>query len=102
MSVTNMMRCVTEIKFKASPESKRDLQFTFNFVNEFEFSDSWVDLTNQAKITLPKNIYVIDKNGNKLNLGGIEPNKHIDNLYTRGESVSINYGYYTLTLIHIT
>ena len=95
MSVTNMMRCVTEIKFKASPESKRDLQFTFNFVNEFEFSDSWVDLTNQAKITLPKNIYVIDKNGNKLNLGGTEPNKLIDNLFRRGDSVSINYGYYT-------
>lgn len=95
MSGTNMMRCVTEIKFKASPESKRDLQFTFNFVNEFEFSDSWVDLTNQAKITLPKNIYVIDKNGNKLNLGGTEPNKLIDNLFRRGDSVSINYGYYT-------
>jgi len=90
-----MMRCVTEIKFKASAESKRDLQFTFNFVNEFEFSDSWVDLTNQAKITLPKNIYVIDKNGNKLNLGGTEPNKLIDNLFRRGDSVSINYGYYT-------
>ena len=95
MSKTTMMRCVTEIKFKADPSSHRDLQFTFNFVNEFEFSDSWVDLTNQAKITLPKNIYVVDKNGNKLNLGGTEPNKLIDNLFRRGDSVSINYGYYT-------
>ena len=95
MSLTDMVRCVTKITFKADPASHRDLQFTFDFVNQFEFTDSWVDLTNQAKITLPKNIYTIDKNGNKLNLGGTEPNKLIDNLFRRGDSVTINYGYYT-------
>lgn len=90
-----MVRCVTEIKIKADPATNRDLQFTFNFVNEFEFTDSWVDLTNQAKITLPKNIYTVDKNGNRLNLFGTKPNELINNLFRRGDKVSINYGYIT-------
>ncbi len=89
-----MMRCVTEITITASPESHRAFKFTFNFVNNFEAQDTWVDLTNQARIVFPKNIYVNDQ-GFLTNLGGANSQKYIDNLFRRGDSVTINFGYYT-------
>lgn len=92
---TNMVRCVTEVKFKADPNTHRDLAFTFDFINQFESSDTWVDLTNKATLTFPKNIYVRDAQNNLLPLGGTTENKLIDNLFRRGDSISINFGYYT-------
>ena len=90
-----MMRCVTRIDFKSNVDSGRNLAFSFDFVNEFEAQDTWVDLTNQAKIKFPKNIYVRDENNTLIPLGGTNSSKLIDNLFRRGDSVSINFGYYT-------
>jgi hypothetical protein len=92
---TSMVRCVTRIDFKSNINSGRNLAFTFDFVNEFDATDTWVDLTNQAKIKFPKNIYVRDENNNLLPLGGTTNSKLVDNLFRRGDSVSINFGYYT-------
>ena len=92
---TSMVRCVTRIDFKSNIDSGRNLAFTFDFVNEFDATDTWVDLTNQAKIKFPKNIYVRDENNNLLPLGGTTNSKLVDNLFRRGDSVSINFGYYT-------
>jgi len=92
---TNMVRCVTEIGISASPESHRDIKMTFNFVNEFEAADTWVDLTNQARIVFPKNFYVRDEWNRLFPLGGTNSSKYIDYLFRRGDSVTINYGYYT-------
>lgn len=92
--MTTMVRCVTEITITASPESHRAFKFTFNFCNNFEASDTWVDLTNQAKIIFPKNIYVRDQN-QLTPLGGTGTQKLINNLFQRGDSVTINFGYYT-------
>lgn len=92
--MTAMVRCVTEITITASPESHRAFKFTFNFCNNFEALDSWVDLTNQAKIVFPKNIYVRDQN-QLTPLGGTGTQKLINNLFQRGDSVTINFGYYT-------
>jgi len=91
---TTMMRCITVITFEQQGEG-RNQKFTFDFVHEFEVSSSWVDLTNQAKITLPKNIYVKDANGDLLPLGGTGQTKLVDNLFRRGDKVTINFGYYT-------
>lgn len=92
--MTTMVRCVTEITITASPESNRAFKFTFNFCNNFEALDTWVDLTNQAKIVFPKNIYVNDNN-RLIPLGGTNTEKLVNNLFRRGDQVTINFGYYT-------
>ena len=91
-----MFRCVTEITF-VQQGTGRNKTLSFDFVNSFTASDTWVDLTNQAEITLPKNIYARDENGKLFPLGGV--NKNIggfDNsqpLFLRGDKVTINFGY---------
>ena len=94
-----MYRPITEISFEQitqiKGEAARNLKFTFNFVNEFSATDTWVDLTNQAKITFPKNIYVKDqKTGHLMPMGGTQPNLQIKNLFLRGDKVKISYGYW--------
>lgn len=92
---TLMMRPVTVIKFTANPDSGRDIAFTANFCKEVELSDTWVDMTNQAKVTFPKNIYVLDRQNNRLPLGGNNPSKLVDTLFRRGDKISVNLGAYT-------
>jgi len=92
---TLMMRPVTVISFTANPDSGRDIAFTANFCKEVNSTDTWIDLTNEAKIVLPKNIYVVDRQGNRLPLGGNTPSKLVDTLFRRGDSISINLGAYT-------
>jgi len=90
-----MARCVTYVSFQQIEKNGdgRNLAFTFDFVNEYEGSDTWVDLTNQLKLTFPKNIYVKDANGNLIPLSGT--NNQINTLFQRGDKVALNYGYYT-------
>lgn len=90
-----MFRCVTEIKFQQVEKNndRRNLSFTFDFVNEFEANDSWVDLTNQCNITFPKNIYVRDSNNNLFPLGGTVSDKQVNNLFKRGDKVEVAFGY---------
>ena len=88
-----MVRCITEVSFTQLTNG-RNLAFTFDFVNVFEASDTWVDLTNQGKITFPKNIYVRDAQKNLLPLGGTQPDKRLNELFQRGDKVEISYGYY--------
>lgn len=91
-----MFRCVTEITFVQQGEG-RNKTLSFDFVNNFTATDTWVDLTNQAEITIPKNIYARDENGKLFPLGGV--NKNIggfDNtqpLFLRGDKVTIAMGY---------
>lgn len=92
-----MFRCITDIKITQNSEG-RNKTLLFNFVTNFEASDTWVDLTNQAKITIPKNIYAKDQNGKLYPLGG--DNKNIGGfsndqpLFLKGDKVTINFGYY--------
>jgi hypothetical protein len=92
-----MFRCITEITIKQNSEGRNKSLF-FDFVNEFEASDTWVDLTNQATVKFPKNIYVRDENGKLFPLGG--DNKSIGGfsnetpLFLKGDLISINFGYW--------
>lgn len=95
-----MFRCITKIQFTQVPTvdfPKRKTILNFDFVNEFESSDSWRDLTNKGKITLPKNLYFKDQNGKvqplagpNVNVGGFSSN---DPLFLRGDKVTIEAGY---------
>lgn len=93
-------RCVTIITFTQNTSTSfpnRKKKLLFNFVHEFESEDSWTDLTNTAKITIPKNIYVRDETnrliplgGTNVNLGGFDNNSP---LFLRGDAVKIEAGY---------
>ena len=95
-----MLRCVTNISFVQQPSASspaRTKTLTYNFVHEFEAEDSWADLTNGGKITLPKNVYVKDATGKSVPLGGTNVNiGGFDNnapLFLKGDQVTIIAGY---------
>jgi len=78
-------------------QSARNKTISFNFVNELTCSDSWRDFTNDAKIVVPKNLYVKDKNnktiainGTNQNIGGFSDSTP---LLMRGDKVTIDWGY---------
>jgi hypothetical protein len=93
-----MYRCITEITFEQSThvdgQAPRNLKFKFDFVHEFSATNTWVDMTNQCKITFPKNIYVRDSNNKLLPLGGTQTDKLINNLFMRGDKITASYGYW--------
>jgi hypothetical protein len=69
----------------------------FRSFNSYEASDSWADLTNKAKVTLPKNIKVANQyrapealGGTNINLGGFDTGIP---LYLKGDVVTIQAGY---------
>lgn len=95
-----MYRCATLIKFLQIPSEaypQRNKTTICNFVHAFESVDSWTDLTNTAKIVLPKNVYVKDQtgklislSGTNINIGGFSSNVP---LFLRGDTVQIEAGY---------
>lgn len=88
-----MFRCVTEITIKQLANNRSSV-FFIDFVHEFECDNSWEDLTNKAKVTFPKNIYVRDSNNNLISLSGTQKDKRIGELFQRGDSIDISFGYY--------
>lgn len=94
-----MYRCVTNISIVQQPTDSfpdRTNSLFFDFVNEFESSDSWRDLTNKGKLSLPKNLYYKDQSGRmqplkgtNINIGGFG----LAPLFLRGDKVSIEAGY---------
>lgn len=96
-----MFRCVTKISIQQITTSasgvKRNKLLLFDFVNSFNCSSNWTDLTNNGKIIIPKNIAVRDKMGklvpiydNNNPINGWDSNTP---LFLRGDSVTINFGY---------
>lgn len=91
-----MYRCHTKITIQQNGTG-RSQKLTFDFCNGFEASDTWVDLTNQGKVIIPKNLYYRDKNnklqslaGTNKNIGGFDANSPI---FLKGDSVTIEMGY---------
>jgi hypothetical protein len=91
-----MFRAVTEIYIKQNGEG-RTKTFLLDFCSDFEANDTWVDLTNQATVKFPKNIYVKDQDGTLYPLGGT--NKNVGGfdsetpLFLKGDTITINFGY---------
>ena len=76
--------------------------FLMDFVNSGEIVNSWQNLTDTAKIKIPRNIYVNNETSNPLNFGS-DPNKVGLNLYggtatpplfMRGDKIKIKLGFY--------
>ena len=86
-----MLEVVTYITIQQQGTDRKKTLF-FDFVNEFEATDSWEDFTNQAKITLPKKIYYVDDNNQVQsidNIGGVTGGA----TFMRGDTVEIRAGY---------
>src|ERR1035437_9876578 len=76
--------------------------FLMDFVNSGEIVNSWQNLTDTAKIKIPRNIYVNDESKNPLGFGSL-PNKKglnlygLDNpppLFMRGDKIKIELGFW--------
>lgn len=95
-----MYRCVTYITIEQQARDEfpnRKGVLHFDFVTDFECSDSWKDFTNKGKITLPKNLYFRDESGKlqplkgtNINVGGFSSGVP---LFLRGDKVKIEAGY---------
>src|SRR4051812_4173991 len=88
-----MMAIISQQPTAAYP--KRGKTLTYRFFNSYEASNSWREMTDMAKVTVPKKIKVIDQNsrplatdGTNINVGaGVSP------LFLRGDSIIIKAGY---------
>lgn len=91
-----MLRCETRIVITQNSPG-RDKTLKFDFVSEFDATDTWVDFTNQANVKLPKNIYAKDETGKLYPLGGENKNaggfSNDNPLFLKGDIITINFGY---------
>lgn len=72
--------------------------YTLDFVNNVEIVSSWQNLTDTAKLKIPRNIYIEDQNGNTFplllgtavyeNVGNKQP------VLLRGDKITIELGYW--------
>lgn len=86
-----MLEVVTYITIDQKGKDRKKRLF-FDFVTNWEATDSWEDFTNQAKITLPKNIYYLDDNNQVRqidNIGGVTGGA----TFMRGDAIKIEAGY---------
>ena len=95
-----MYRVLSNITFIQQPSATfptRTKTLIYNFAHQYEAADSWADLTNKAKITLPKNVYVRDATGKAVPLSGTNVNiGGFDSavpLFLKGDQVTIMHGY---------
>ena len=88
--------------FPTRGESGNSLTMVLDFVSTGEIVNSWQNLTDTAKIKIPRNIYVNDESNNPLGFGA-EPNKRGLNIYgsdstpplfMRGDKIKIELGLY--------
>lgn len=97
-----MLRPRSQIIFEQQPTTDfktRTGTVVYNFCNEVECSNSWKNLTDKGHVTLPKNVFVKDKNGKmfslggqNINIGGFASASQVP-IFLRGDKVTINWGY---------
>lgn len=83
--------------------SGRDKIYILDFVISGEINTSWQNLTDTAKIKIPRNAYVEDGAGNTFNLGSSTTGRPGPNIYgstttppvvMRGDKIEIELGYF--------
>lgn len=91
-----MFICVTDILIEQQGQG-RSKKLKLDFCTEVEFNDTWLDLTNKARVVFPKNIYVVDETGTKYPLGGTNRNvggfDSSNPIFKKGDKISIKLGY---------
>ena len=77
----------------------RNRVLKFDFVHEFSCSDSWRDFTNSGKVSLPKNLKIIDDSGKQVSISSV--NQPIGGndltglppLLMCGDAITMDYAY---------
>lgn len=93
-----MLKCLTLITItQVTPFNgvTRNKVFTIDFVSEGEINSTWVNLTDTAKLTFPKNIYMKDGNGKPITWTGqsIIADDNSIPILLRGDKINIQIGY---------
>lgn len=69
--------------------------YTMDFVNEITIKTGWYNITNTAKVTMPKNVYVQTPNGDKAwESTNIYAASDVPPIFLRGDKIKIELGYY--------
>lgn len=94
------IRVVTKVTFVQQPNADfptRNRTLIYGFLNEYESSDTWQELTNSCRIVLPKSVYIRDITGRLVsiygpgvNIGGFADNAPF---FMRGDKVTVEAGY---------
>jgi hypothetical protein len=72
----------------------RNKTFTLNFITEGQIESTWEHLTDTAKLTFPKKVYVGDEDGNKTTWADKDIIAGKDSpIITRGDQVEVQLGY---------
>lgn len=91
---------ITQVPSEKFPS--RNKKFTFNFVNRASSKGTWANLTDNATIVLPRTIYFIDGQGNRITWDNtqIYGNPQKEPIIMRGDKISFSmgYSYYAPTL----
>lgn len=95
-----MFRVISNITFTQQPTAdnpNRSGTLIYDLVHEYELVSTWENLTDSGTITLPKNVYITDKNGKRFSLGGTNQNiggfDNTNPFFLRGDKVVIKWGY---------
>lgn len=92
-----MLRPICQITITQQPVGdwpNRKASFSFDFINEIEADDSWEDLTNEAKLIIPRKMY-FNSGGKKITWFGknLTGGNDTPPLILRGDKVEIQIGY---------
>ena len=95
------LRCFNYIQITQQPTAAlpdRGKTITLDYLHSYEINTGWENLTNTAKVVIPKNVIAQDLQGNDVPLQGT--NIAIGNgnnpLFLRGDKISLQAGYWYL------
>ncbi len=95
-----MLNLVSHIKINQQPSKDfptRNKSFEFDFVTEVEITNTWANLSDTGKITIPQKLYFRDEAGNLFSWDGKNIGGHIANIppvILRGDKISVKLGYW--------
>jgi hypothetical protein len=89
-----MLNVITQIEIQQNDKiiKGRKALLYFDFVCNFEATDSWENFTNKCSVTLPYSVYFSDENNRKKlinNIGGFTDSP----TFLKGDKIKINAGY---------
>lgn len=99
MANSKLYRCFDYVEITQVPTTRfpnRNKVMSLNYVNKFECSSGWENLTNNATVVIPKNVVARDLNGNDVPLLGTNINLGNGNnpLFLRGDRITVSSGYW--------
>jgi hypothetical protein len=99
MANSKLYRCFDYVEITQVPTTRfpnRNKVMSLNYVNKFQCTSGWENLTNNATVVIPKNVVAKDLNGNDVPLLGTNINiGNGDNpLFLRGDRITVSSGYW--------